>query len=137
MSEANNQEPASALGKHTRVTRRRKDGFMLEITWRGLVLVWDGRRAHWQGERGGNTWRLTTSSFEQFCFRSPGKDPSLDKQELETFDFSTARWMAYCGNGGDGAMRDRIEDALEASLEYAVRYNNRRISELRQLVEAE
>lgn len=104
---------------------------MLEITWRGLVLVWDGRRGRWEGEAHGNKWYLTLVSYEMFAFLKPGQDASdVPREQLER-QFGSARWLAWCGNGGDGAQRDSVEEALEASLEYALRYNHRRIHELR------
>lgn len=107
---------------------------MLEITWRGLVLTWNGRRQRWQGELAGNRWCLTTTEFERFGFLKPGQDPSFG-EGAKSFEFAAARWLAYCANGGDGAARERVEDALEASLEYALRYNHQRIHALRALSE--
>lgn len=123
------------LGAHTRVTKRRPDGFILELVWRGLVLTWNGRLRHYGGERAGNRWSLTTTGFEQFGFRKPGQDPSLDEEQVKVHVFGAARWLAHCTNGGDGAERDRIEDALEASLEYALSYNRERINALLALSE--
>ena len=115
---------------------------MLDKTfvWKGLTFVWNGRRRKWICERPNHQsddWWVTHHFYERSFHLKPGDapidwdaPPGPDRPELQVF--ATAGYLAHFGHG-DAALRPGLEEALDAALQYAVRFHHLSINELRKV----
>jgi len=101
--------------------------FEREFTWRGLKFVWNGRRHKFEGPDG---WWVSHTRYIMYCFNDGSKSPDDLKPEEELMRESQCRFLAHAGRG-DGAERDSIREALDAALQYALRYHHQEIAKLR------
>lgn len=111
-------------------TKKNSGGFGIEFMWRGLVFTWHGPRRRYECKREHGTWWVSSTSYEKSLYLKTA-DPAENPEDYPAF--AESKFIAHCGHGGDAAERLTMEDALEASLQYALRYHHGRIHDLRAL----
>ena len=111
-----------------------------EFVWRGLRFVWNGRRRVWLCERPrhqSQEWWVTHHLYERSHYLSNGTEidwdnpPPEDHPELRMF--TNMGYVAHLGHG-DAALRPTRDEALEAALQYALRFHHASLAELRKVL---
>lgn len=111
-----------------------------EFTWRGLRFVWNGRLRKWiceRPEQQSGHWWVTWHTYEHSFMVKEGQAISWDDppEDFMPGTFASVGWMAHLGHG-DAALRDTRNEALEAALQYALRFHHHSLAQLRTVLYA-